>query len=201
MAGKHFCFVRQGVQTCSDRLVELLEITAGKVGATHATTEKRIAREDPSFDGGIEADTPFGVTRGANHLQDAIAHFDFLVIFQSHIRKVDVADRLHSKPYRLALGLDNIGMRVGMCRNSNTTATFHGIVAHHMIDVAMGINNHQRLQLMAVKETIQTVFLLLRNTSGVDDDTFPSLFVINDKSVFIEGIENKRIQFEHDNRF
>ena len=154
----HFGIVGQGEQPCSDGLTKLVEVATGKVGATYATAEKGIASEDPTLSWSIEANASSGMTWSANHLQNAIPHLNYLIILQILVGQVNVADGLHPKPHRLALGLSEIRMSVGMCRHGDAIAMLHGFVAYHMIHVSMGVDHHQRLQLMTVNKAKQTVF-------------------------------------------
>ena len=150
--------VGQGEQPCADGLAKLAEVATGKVGATYAAAEQGVASEDPTLSWSIETNASSGMTWSANHLQNAIPHLNNLIIPQILVGQVNVADGLHPKPHRLALGLSEISMGVGMCRHRNAIAMFHGFVAYHMIHVPMGVNHHQRLQLMTVDKAKQTVF-------------------------------------------
>lgn len=201
MARKYRGVVGKGKKPCTNGLAKLFEVATREVGATDAAAEQRVTSEDPALDGCVEANASSGMAWGANHLQNTFANFDFLIIPQILVRKVDVAHGLHSKPYRLTLGLPKISMRVGMCRHRDAVAMLHGFVPHHMIHMSMGVDHHQRLQLMTVDEAKQTVFFRRGRTSGINDDTFTSFFITDDIGVFTEWVENKRVQFEHNDRF
>ena len=200
VTAKDLRFVRQGEQSGADGLAKLIEVTAWEVSAAYTAAEKGIAGEDPALNGSVKTHTPFGMTRRADHLQNTLSHFDLLVILQIHIRLIDVADRLESQPHRLALGLDEVVMGVGMGRNGNVIATFHGVVADHMIHMAVGVDHHQRLHPMTVDKAEQTVFLRRRRASRIDDDTLLGL-IVNEIGVLTERVENKRFKYEHTVKF
>ena len=192
----HLRIVRQGEQTRAYGLAKLIEIAARQVGAPDASAEKGIAREDPTFCRSIKTDASTSMTRRANHLQNAIANPNLFIILQLHIGKVYVSDRLKTQPNCLTLGLREIGMRIRMCCHRDAVATFHGTVAHHMIHMTMGIDDHQRLQLMTVKITKEAVFLFVSGTSRIHNNTFLG-FIIYYIGVFPERIEHKGIDLKH----
>ena len=185
--------VRQGEQSRADGFPKLVEVATRKIGTAYTAAEEGVAGENPALNGSVKTHTSFGMTRRADHLQNALTHFDFLIIFQIHIGLIDVADRLESQPYRLTFGLGEIEMGVRMGSHGNVIAALHGVVANHMIHMAVGVNHHQRLQLMTIDEAKQTVFLRRRRASRIDDDTLLGL-IVNEIGVLPERVENKRFK-------
>ena len=189
--------VGKGKQSGTDGFAKFLEIATGEVGTAHTTAKECVACEHPAFNRSIEADATPGMTRRTEYFQDTLTNLDLLAVLQIQLGEVDITHRLHSKPNRLALGLNHIWMRVWMRCNGNAIATLHGIVARHMIHMAMGVDRHQRLQLMTVNETEQTVFLGRRRTTRVDNDTFLYFFIPYHIGVFRKRIEHQRVYLQH----
>ena len=89
----------------------------------------------------------------------------------------------------MTFGLNEVRLCVGMRRHWDAITLFHGLIADDMIDVAMRVDGHQRLQLVAVDETEQAVFLAFVGAARVDDDTFLGV-VVKDVGVFRKWIED-----------
>ena len=166
------------------------EVAASEVGAPNAAIEKRIACEDPALDFGIKTDAASGMARRANHLQSALPHFDDFVVFQVNVGQRKLAIRRKAEPRAVTFGLNEVRLCVGMRRHWDAITLFHGFVADDMIHVAMRVDGHQRLQLVAVDETEQAVFLSFVGAARVDDDTFLGV-VVKDVSVFRKWIEDE----------
>ena len=70
-----------------------------------------------------------------------------------------------------------------------------------MVDVAVRVDDHQRLEAMAVDKAKKLVFLSCVGTPWVDDDAIFRIVVVNDVCAFREGIEDEGFEFEHDLSF
>ena len=172
MTAIDFSVVGKAEQPCTYRLAELLKIASGKVGATHAAAKESVTGEDPALNGSVKAHAAPCMARSADNFKNASPYLNLLIILQIDIRQVNVANRLKTQPHRLSLGLNNIRMRVGMCRHRNAITTLDGVVANHVIDMTMGINDFQRLQPMTVDKSEKTVFFHGVGASRINNDTF-----------------------------
>ena len=90
VAGIDLGVVGQAEQALDDVCAQLLIATPWKIGAAYATTEERVAREDPSFYFSIEADTAHGMAWRTDDFQGALPYFDDLAILQIDIGQVAI---------------------------------------------------------------------------------------------------------------
>ena len=177
---------------------KLLVVATWEVGAADAAAEERVSREHPTLDFGIETYTAHGMAWRADDLEGALPHLDDLAIFQIDIGKVAVTQKRHPKHSRLLPRTKEVVLHIRMRRHFDTVTLFHRDVTHDMVDMAMRIDSHQRLEAMAVDETEEFVFLACIRATRIDDDTFLGILVIDNISVFRKGIEDKRFELEHD---
>ena len=191
MAGEDGGVVGKAEQALADALAELLVVAASEVGAAYAAAEERVAGEDPALDFGIEAHAATGMAGRANHLQGAVAHLDELSVLQVDVGKRELAIGRESEPCAVTLGLHHVLLHVRVCRHLDIVAFLDGGIAYDMVDVAVCADDHQGLEAVAVDEAEKLVFLARRGAARVDDDAFESVFVVNDVSVFREGIEDE----------
>ena len=88
-----------------------------------------------------------------------------------------------------------------MRRHGDAVTLFHSRVAYNMVDVSVRVDDHQRLEAVAVDVAKEFVLLALVGATRVDDDTFLGVVVVNDIGVFREGIEDKGIKLKHNDVF
>ena len=193
----NFCIVGQMEQPLDDVGAKLLVVATWEVGAADAAAEERVTREHPTLDFGIETYASHGMAWRADDLEGALPHLDDLAIFQIDIGKVAVTQKRHPKHSRLLPRTKEVVLHIRMRRHFDTVTLFHRDVTHDMVDMAMRIDSHQRLEVMAVDETEEFVFLACIRAAWVDNDTFLGVVIVNDISVFRKGIEDKLFQFKH----
>lgn len=198
-----FGVVGQMEQPFFDAIAKRLVAAARQVGAPDAAAEKRVAGEYPAFDFSIKADAAHGVTWRTDDFQGAPPYVDDFAVFQVAVGQVDVniVLRFETQPCRMALGLNEIVLHVVMRRHRNAITPFHGGIADNMVDMTVRIDDHQRLEAVAVDETKEFVLLAWIGAARVDDDAFFRAVVINDVSFFTERIKDERFEFEHFQQF
>ena len=191
--------VGQAEQAFLDAGDEGLVVATGQVGAAYAAAEERVAGEDPAFDFSIEADAAPCVARRANHLQSALPYLDKLAVGKTRVRQVHAGFAFFRKaqPSRVTLGLSVVVVHIGMCGHLDTITALHHIIAHHMVDMAVCVDNHQRIEPVTVDEAEEAVSLVGRGATGIDDKAFFGVVVINDVGVFGKRVENEGFEFEH----
>ena len=188
-------------QALDDVGAELLVVAPREVGAANAAAEERVAGEDPPFDFGVEADAAHGMARRADDLQGALSHLDNLAVLKVAVRQLAVDHKRQPEHLRLLTRTEKVVFHVGMRRHGDAVTLLHCRVAHNMVDVAVRVDNHQRLEAVAVDVAKEFVLLALVRATRVDDDAFLGIVVVNDIGVFREGIENERIKFKHNDVF
>ena len=201
MAGEDLCVIGQVEQPFDDVCAKLLVVAARQVGAPDAAAEERVASEDPAFDFGIEADAADGMARCADDLEGALPYFDDFAVLKITVGQVKTAVCRKSKPGSLLLGMSVVVFHIGMRRHRDAVTLLDRTVADDMVDMAMGADDHQRLEAMAVDETEEFVFLGHIGAAWIDEDAVCGIVVINDIGVFREGIKDKLFEFEHDYNF
>lgn len=189
--------VGQAEEAFPDACAERFVIAALQVGAPNAAIEERVAGEHPAFDFGIEAYAAFGVAGRANHLQGTFPNLDDFVVFQESVGHFASAVEGHSEEARLPLGAKELVFHALVGRHGNAVSLLDGGIAENMVDMAMRVDGHQRLEPLAVDEAKKLIFLARRGAAGVDDDTFLGRVVVNDIGVFRERIENELFELEH----
>ena len=199
VAGEDLCVVGQMEQALYYAVAQGFIIASGHIGATDAAAEKRVAGKDPAFDFSIEADAASCMARRANHLQSALTQLDKLAIGKMDIRQVhvDFAFFTKAQPGRVTFGLDVVIFHIGMCGHFDTVMTLYNTIAHYMVDMAMRVDNHQGLEAVAVDEAEEAVRFVMRGTTGIDDEAFFGVVVIDDVGVFRKRVENEGFEFEH----
>ena len=200
MARIDFGVVGQAKQPLNDVGAKLFVIAAGQVGAANAATKERVAGEHPAFDFGIEADATDGMSRRAYDFQCAFTHFDDLTVLEVKVGKVDVIFDGKAEPGRMTFGLNEIVFHVGMCRHGNVVAVFHRHVADDVINVAVRVDGHHRLETVAVDEAEELVVFGLVGAAWIDDDALKRV-VVNDVCVFSKRVKNERFNFKHNEVF
>ena len=198
VAGEDGGVVGKAEQALADALAELLVVAASEVGAAYAAAEERVAGEDPALDFGIEADAAIGMAGRTNHFQSAFPYLDDFVVFQPFVGQLASAVESQSEEARLPFGAKEIVFHALVRRHGNVVLFLDGRVANDMVDVAVGADDHQRFEAVAVDEAEELVFLACRGAARVDDDAFLGVVVVNDKGVFREGIEDDLFELEHD---
>ena len=199
VAGEDLCVVGQMEQALYYAVAQGFIIASRHIGAADAAAEKRIAGKDPAFDFSIEADAAPCMTRRANHLQGALAHLDKLAVGQTGLGQVqmDIALFPKAQPGRVTFSLDVVIFHIRMCGHFDTVMTLYNIIAHYMVDMAMRVDNHQGLEAVAVDEAEEAVRFVMRGTTGIDDEAFFGVVVIDDVGVFRKRVENEGFEFEH----
>ena len=85
-----------------------------------------------------------------------------------------------------------------MRRRPDAIAFHDGFVADNMVDMAVCIDDFQRLEAVAVDKAEEAVLLIGIGAARVDDEAFKGILVIKDVGLFHERVEDKGIEFEHD---
>lgn len=201
MAGVDLGVVGQMEQALDDVGAELLVVASGKVGASDTAAEERVAGEDPPFDFGVEADAAHGMARRADDLQGALSHLDDFAVLKVAVRQLALTHKRHSKQLRLLTRTQEVVFHIGMRRHGDAVTLFHCRVAYNMVDVAVRVDGHQRLEAMTVDEAEEFILFARSGAARVNDDAFLGIVVVNDIGVFREGIENERIKFKHNDVF
>ena len=201
MAGEDGGVVGQAKQAFTDACAECFVVAALQVGAADAATEKRVAGEHPALDFGIKADAALGMAWSANHFQSALSYFYDFVVFQALVGQLAGAVEGHPEEARLSLGGQKVAFHALVSRHGDTVLFLDGGIANDMVDVAVRVDDHQRLEAVAVDEAEELVFLARVGAARVDDDTFLGVVVVNDEGVFRKGIENKLFELEHNDGF
>ena len=203
VAGEDGGVVGQAEKSFLDALAERFVIAASEVGAPDAAAKECVAGEDPAFHFGIEAHAALGMAWRTNHFQGALPYSYDFAVFQVEVGQIDMGFALGSEaePHRLSLGLNEVGMRVGMGRHLDAIAVLDGVVSDDVVDVTVRVDDHQRLEAVAVDEAKELVFLAGIATARVDDDAVVCSVVVNDVCAFREGIEDEGFEFEHDLSF
>ena len=161
MARKNLCVIGQVEQTLLDTLTERCIVAAREIGATDAATEKSIASEHPALHLGIKADAALGVTRGADDFEGALSYLDDFAVFQVTIRQATVSQR-HSKHFSLLTRTEEIAFHVGMCRYWNAITFPDRSITHNMVDVAVCVDGHQGLEIVAIDKAEEFSLLACR---------------------------------------
>ena len=173
----------------------------GEVGAADALAEKCVTSEDPTFDLGIEADAADSMTRRADDLQGALPHLDDFAVLKVTVRQLAVAHKRQTEHLRLLTRAEEVVFHVGVRRHGDAIALFHCRIASDMVDMAVRVDDHQRLEVMAVDEAEEFVLFARSGATRVDDNTFFGVVVINDISVFRKGIKYELFEFKHNDDF
>lgn len=198
MTGVDGGVVGQVEQTFLDALDEGRITASGEVGATYAAAEECVAGEDPAFDLGIKADAAFSVAWGTDDLQGALPYFDDFSVLQVVVGQFALTIEMHSEHHGMMARTNEIVFHIRMRRHRDTITPLDGRIADDMVDVAVGTDDHQRLQPMAVDKAEELVFFSNIGTASIYDDAFLGVVIIDDVGIFRKGIEDKRIEFEHD---
>lgn len=201
MAGVDLGVVGQMEQALDDVGAELLVVAPREVGAADAAAEKRIASEDPPFNLGIEADAAHGMARRADDLQGALPHLDDFAVLKIAVRQLAVDHKRQPEHLRLLTRTEEVVFHVGMRRHGDAVTILHRRVAHNMVYMTVRVDNHQRLETVAVDVAKEFVLLALVRATRVDDDAFLGAVVVNDIGIFREGIEDKGIKLKHNDVF
>lgn len=201
MAGEDLGVVGQAEQPLLDARAERLVVASGEVGAPNAAAEKRVAGEDPAFHLGIEADAAFGVAWRADDLKRAVTHLDDLAIVQPAVGKLAFALERNTEQQRLLFRALEIGFHVGMCRHFDAVFLLDSRIAYDVVEMAVRVDGQNGFEAMAVDETKELVFGTDCITAWVDDDAVLGVGVVNDVSVFREGVENELFYIEHNDVF
>lgn len=150
--------VGQAEESFLDAPDERLKVAARKVGAAYAAAKEGIARENPAFNLGIKTDAAFSVTWGTNDLQCAFAYLDDFTVLQVVVRQFAFIVERQSEQTSLLLRTKEVAFHIRMGGYWDVVFTFEGGVAEDVVDVAMGVDDHQWLQPMAVYEAEELVF-------------------------------------------
>ena len=195
MARVDFSIIRQMEQPFDNIRTKLLVVASWQISAPDTAAEKCIASEDPAFNYSIETDAANGMTWCADDLKSALSHLDDFTILQVDIGQLAFTYEGHSEHRSLLPRANKVVSHVGMCCHFDAIFLLHSSVAQDMINVAMRIDNHQRLEVMAIDEAEKFIFLACIGTARIDDNTFLSVLVINDVGVFRKGIEDELFEF------
>lgn len=201
MAGIDGGVVGQAEQAFFDASDERLKVAARKVGAAYAAAEERVACEDPALNLSIEADTSFSVSGGTDDLQSAFTHLDAFTVFQEAVRQLAFAGAKQPEHRGMLLRMEEVVFHIGMSRHGDAVFPLDGGIAKDMVDVAVGVDDHQRLQPMAVDEAEELVLLVWGRAAGINDEALFGVVVINNVGVFGKRVENKGFKFEHSQLF
>ena len=96
--------------------------------------------------------------------------------------------------------MQEIVLHIGMRRHLDAITLFHSSVAHDMVNMPVRVDDHQRLEAMAVDETEKAVLFSRIGTARVNDDALKRV-VVKHVGVFGEEVEDKGFEFEHNNLF
>ena len=197
MAGIDLGIVGQMEQSLLYAILKCLITTSWKVGATYAAAEKRVAREDPALHLSIKADTATGMPWCADDLEGALSHFDDFSVLQILIGQIALHCYWETEHHGLLLGSGHIVIHIGMRCHWDAITFFYRRIPDDMVNMAMRVDDHQRLETVAVDEAEKFILLEWVGAARVDDDAFAG-FGIDDVGVFRKGIEDEGFESEHD---
>ena len=184
-----FGIIGQMEQPLNDVRTKLLVVASREVGAPDAAAEERITSEDPTFDFSIEADATHGMAWCADDLKGALPYLNDLTVLQVLIGQLAFTYEGHPEHRSLLPRTNKIVFYIGMCRHFDAIFLLRSSVTHDMINVAVCIDDHQRLEVMAIDEVEKFIFLACIGAARVNDDAFLGVLVVNDVGVFRKGIK------------
>ena len=142
-----------------------------------------------------------GVAWRADDLKRAVTHLDDLAIVQPAVGKLAFALERNTEQQRLLFRALEIGFHVGMCRHFDAVFLLDSRIAYDVVEMAVRVDGQNGFEAMAVDETKELVFGTDCITAWVDDDAVLGVGVVNDVSVFREGVENELFYIEHNDVF
>lgn len=184
-----FGIIGQMEQPLNDVRTKLLVVASREVGAPDAAAEERITSEDPTFDFSIEADATHGMAWCADDLKGALPYLNDLTVLQVLIGQLAFTYEGHPEHRSLLPRTKKVVFHVGMRRHFDAIFLLRSSVTHDMINVAVCIDDHQRLEVMAIDEVEKFIFLACIGAARVNDDAFLGVLVVNDVGVFRKGIK------------
>lgn len=179
--------VAQRQQLLENRTHDPRIIAARQIGSADAFAEKRIARKHGLRLRLVERDVARSMARSRQYPEPRITEPDLL-------RSVEVpVDRRHptdlDAEYRTA-HFGGFEQEPVLARKSerNTEPLLEERDAHHMVEMAVGIERQDRGQIARKNELFQTGVFPVIGISGVDHHALPGI-VPDDIGVFADGIE------------
>ena len=173
----------------------------GQVGSAYAHSEQGVAGEGHTLLGTIESDATGGMTWGVEHSQLVVAEGNRVAIAEQTTQRglgEGIVDAKHiaGLPHQIG-GQELIGsMYLGL----QTKLGLKGVVAKEVIQVAVGTEHMDQLQVMVAQVGHNGLALFGITRAAVDDDGLQAAGTMENVGVLLQHIETESLEDDHKGR-